>query len=449
MDVVIKNGLVFDPRWEKPQRLNVGLKGEKIAVITEKDLTGETVIDAGGKVVSPGFINIHSHSDKNFKGKGYYFETAESELKMGVTTLVGGNCGISPIDFKEYRDYINENGAPNNYLGFMGHTSLRAAAGKQDRYTPANAGEIAKMRDFLKRGMESGAIGLSFGLEYAPGTDMEEISGVCEALKEFPDALLSAHYRYDADRASEGVEEMIEISKTTGIPMQISHLNSGICFGRANDSLEVFHRARANGIDVMADCYPYNAFSTYIGSAVFDPGCLEKWNAGYEDLQVAEGEFAGQRCTEELFNRLRSENPDIYLNAFVMKEEEVVKVLKDPFTMIASDGLLRGGQGHPRVSGTFPRVLGRYCRELKALTLKEALYKMTTMPAERLRLSGRGVLEEGAFGDIVIFDYSVIIDKADFTRPALSPEGIEYVLVNGRPAVFDGKVVNKKLGRAL
>ena len=289
---------------------------------------------------------------------------------MGVTTLVGGNCGVSPLNFKEYKDYIDANGAPNNYLGFMGHNTLRSAAGRTDWYSPANKQEIEKIKEMLKENMEEGAIGLSLGLEYTPGADIEEVLEICEALKDFHSPLISAHYRYDADRGLEAVEEMIDISRLSGIPMQISHLNSGICFGSAEESIKVIHKAREEGINVMADCYPYNAFSTYIGSAVFDPGFLERWEAKYEDLLIAEGEYAGQYCTEELFYKLRKEDPGIYLIAFVMREDETITVMKESFTMIATDGLVRNGQGHPRASGTFPRVLGRYSREQKALTLK-------------------------------------------------------------------------------
>lgn len=449
MDLVIKAGKVFDPRWESFKELNIGIKHGRIAALTEKDLSGNTVIDANGLIVSPGFIDIHSHSDKNFKVQENNFETSEAGLRMGVTTLVGGNCGVSPLNFKEYKDYIDANGAPNNYLGFMGHNTLRSAAGRTDWYSPANKQEIEKIKEMLKENMEEGAIGLSLGLEYTPGADIEEVLEICEALKDFHSPLISAHYRYDADRGLEAVEEMIDISRLSGIPMQISHLNSGICFGNAEESIKVIHNAREEGINVMADCYPYNAFSTYIGSAVFDPGFLERWEAKYEDLLIAEGEYAGQYCTEELFYKLRKEDPGIYLIAFVMREDETITVMKESFTMIATDGLVRNGQGHPRASGTFPRVLGRYSREQKALTLKEALYKMTVMPAQRLNLRDRGIIEEGAFADITIFDYNTVIDLADFTNSSLAPEGIKYVIVNGKLAVFDGRIVNNRLGRIL
>ena len=449
MDLVIKAGKVFDPRWESFKELNIGIKHGRIAALTEKDLSGNTVIDANGLIVSPGFIDIHSHSDKNFKVQENNFETSEAGLRMGVTTLVGGNCGVSPLNFKEYKDYIDANGAPNNYLGFMGHNTLRSAAGRTDWYSPANKQEIEKIKEMLKENMEEGAIGLSLGLEYTPGADIEEVLEICEALKDFHSPLISAHYRYDADRGLEAVEEMIDISRLSGIPMQISHLNSGICFGNAEESIKVIHNAREEGINVMADCYPYNAFSTYIGSAVFDPGFLERWEAKYEDLLIAEGEYAGQYCTEELFYKLRKEDPGTYLIAFVMREDETITVMKESFTMIATDGLVRNGQGHPRASGTFPRVLGRYSREQKALTLKEALYKMTVMPARRLNVRDRGIIEEGAFADITIFDYNTVIDLADFTNSSLAPEGIKYVIVNGKLAVFDGRIVNNRLGRIL
>ncbi|WP_313370206.1 amidohydrolase family protein, partial [Sedimentibacter sp.] len=202
-----------------------------------------------------------------------------------------------------------------------------------------------------------------------------------------------------------------------------------------------------SGIDLSVDAYPYAAFSTFIGSAVFDDGCFELWNKSYDSIMLTEEPFKGVFCDKELFEKARKEYPKMLAVAYVMNEEEIVEALNHPLVMVASDGIYRNHSGHPRGAGTFPRVIGHYVRDKKLMEFYDAIYKMTYMPAKRLNLRKKGLLKEGYDADIVIFDYDTIIDKATFQEPQLNPEGIDYVILNGSVAIKQGNKVNNKLGR--
>jgi len=402
----IINGSIPDFNSMKLEIADIGIKDGKISEIAKQGgLKGayEKEIDARGMIVSPGFVDIHMHEEvigETMDGDDY--DIANRMLLMGATTCVGGNCGNNRQSVKEFFGFIDKNGAPVNYLQFTGHNFLRAKVGIDDRYRAATADEIEKMGKILREDiLEQGAIGLSFGLEYSPGITLDEILSLTEYVKDL-DILLSAHFRKDAKYAIESIKELIEISKKTGKAMQISHLGSCSAYGMMKESLDLIKEARDEGLDITADCYPYDAFSTYIGSAVFDEGCFELWNKTYQDILLTEEPYKGVYCNEELFNRVRKEHPQMLVVAFVMNEEEVVEAIKSPFVYVASDGLYRKGQGHPRGAGTFPRVLGKYVRDDKELSLVEAIKKMTIDPAKRLGLDEKGSIKESMDADIVI-----------------------------------------------
>lgn len=200
----------------------------------------------------------------------------------------------------------------------------------------------------------------------------------------------------------------------------------------------------------MADCYPYNAFCTYIGSTVFNDGCLERWNVDYSSIMLTQEPYKNVYCTKEIFEDARKNHPNILAVAFVMNDKEIIEAMKSPFVMIGSDEIYNGNQGHPRGAGTFPRVLGKYVREEKHLELSEALYKMTKMPAERLMLNTKGQIKEGYDADITIFDDKSIIDRADFTNdPTAPPLGIKYVMVNGKLVLKNNIVISNNSGAFL
>ncbi|MBN4074595.1 MAG: amidohydrolase [Alkaliphilus sp.] len=448
-DIKIIQARVVDFVSNTFKTCTVGIKDSEIVSVGENLGDAKIVINAEGKIVSPGFIDIHIHEEIiGDTTDGDDYDIANKMLMMGVTTGVGGNCGNNRQSINDFLDFIDKNGAPINYLTFIGHNFLRSQVGIDNRYRKATQLEICKMKELVQAAIKEGVIGISFGLEYSPGVNFDEIIQICSATNN-EQVLLSAHYRADADRGIESIHEMIEISKTTGMPMQISHLGSCTAMGMMRESLDVIQEAIREGVDIEADCYPYEAFSTFIGSAVFDEGCFERWNKTYDSIMLMEDPYRGLRCDKELFYKVRKEYPNMLVVAFVMNEEEVIEAIKAPFVSVTSDGLYRKGQGHPRGAGSFPKVLGKYVRDMKELSLISALKKMTLMPANRLGLNNKGRIEEGMDADIVIFDSETIVDCATFENPTKPPKGIEYVIVNGKIAVENNIVLNARLGKAI
>ena len=448
-DIKIINARVFDFDTEKDSITDIGIEDGKIISIKNTEGSGKIEIDAGGKVVSPGFVDIHMHEEVIGEGVCDDYDIANNMLLMGVTTCVAGCCGNNRQNIKDFFEFIDNNGAPVNYLSFVGHNFLREQVGISDRYREATKDELRQMKTLVYRNIvEQEAIGISFGLEYSPGVSLEEVISLCQAVQS-EDIILSAHFRKDAEYGIDSIKEMIEISRLTAKPLHISHIGSCIAYGMMDEALDVVQKAIDKGIDVGADCYPYNAFSTFIGSAVFDEGCFKLWNKSYDSILLTEEPYKGQFCDKELFHLVRSKYPDMLVVAFVMDEEEVLKAIKAPFVSIASDGLFKKGQGHPRGAGTFPRVLGRFVREKGELSLIDALKKMTVMPAKRLGLADKGDIKEGMDADIVIFDPDTIIDKATFEKPTLPPHGISYVIINGELAVKNNKILKNRLGKVI
>ncbi|WZL72437.1 amidohydrolase family protein [Clostridiaceae bacterium 35-E11] len=448
-DLKIRNAKVLDFDTEEEKICDIGIQDGKIQCVENCSEGAQEEIDATGKVVSPGFIDIHMHEEViGLSADKDDYDIANKMLLMGATTCVGGNCGNNRQSVEEFFGFIDKHGAPVNYLSAIGHNYLRDVVGNNDRYRKSTAQEIAKMQEIANRAIENGAIGISYGLEYSPGIDFDEATQLCKGIEK-KDILLSAHYRKDAKYGIDSVKEMIEISKVTGMSMQISHLGSGTAYGMMKESLDVIQKAINQGVDVMADCYPYDAFSTFIGSAVFDEGCFELWNKSYDSIMLTEEPYVGVRCDKELFYKVRQEHPDMIVVAFVMNDEEIVEAIRAPFMMVASDGLLRKGQGHPRAAGTFPRVLGRYVRDMKALPFMDALKKMTFIPAKRLGLKSKGQVKEGFDADLVIFNPDEIMDGATFENPTLPPKGISHVIVDGKIAVRNNKILQRRLGKVI
>ncbi len=440
-DLVINGGIIIDHEHGQYEA-NLGISGGSIAKIAEMPLEGKQEIRLDGERVSAGFIDIHMHGGELAEPCMVDNDIFKHLALMGVTTAVGGNCGLgNTMVFNQVETLL-----PINYYCLVGHGILRERAGLNDRYRAASDHEIELMKQYLEEELKGGALGLSFGMEYIPGTSMDELLQLSKVVSRYPGKLVSAHYRYDADRSLEAVAEMIIVARETKVKFQISHLNSCTAFGQTGPGLKMLEAAARAGINIRADAYPYDAFSTFIGSAVFDPGCFERLEADYDQILVCEGKYRGQRCTEDVFNDLRENDPDALVVAFVMKEDEVVETLRHPLVMIASDGFIKNGRGHPRAAGTFPRVLGRYVRERGDLDLVTAIGKMTAMPAERLGLTNKGRVAEGFDADITIFDYENISDRATFDNPTEPPAGIEYVFVRGVPVVEKGQFTGEKAG---
>lgn len=448
-DILIKNGTVID--FEKNERVvaDVGIKDGKIIDVGRCTEGSKETIDAEGLIVSPGFIDIHMHEEKiGDTVDGDDYDIANYMLKMGVTTGVGGNCGTNSQDIKDFFEFIDHNGSPINYLTFIGHNFLRDKL-NIGPYEKAFGYQINKMKEWVKEDIEeNGAIGISFGIEYAPGITFDEILNLCSGVKDY-NILLTAHSRKGGNHAVDAITELVEIAKETNKPMQISHIGSCAAYGHMRKCLDNIKEAKAYGADITADCYPYNAFSTHIGSTTFDKQNFEKLNKSYEDILLTEEPYKGIRCTEELLNKVRKEYPDMLVVAFMMNGDEVIEALRESFVYVASDGILNRGQGHPRAAGTFPRVLGKFVRQDKQLDFIETLKKVTLLPAQRLGLKNKGDIKPGMDGDITIFDPDTIIDNATFEEPVKPPTGIEYVIINGKIALKENNMVNTRLGRVI
>ncbi|MEL7648180.1 MAG: amidohydrolase family protein [Sedimentibacter sp.] len=449
LDIKIVNGLIIDAENKKIIEGDLGIKDGKITAVGIVPESAQNVIDAKGRYVSPGFIDIHMHEEdlELTQKKGY--DIGDTMLNMGVTTCAVGNCGNNRQSIEELYRFINEKGNPVNYISYIGHNFLRTQAGNTDIYKKSTREQIKKMQEMVKKAVDFGAIGVSFGLEYCPGIDTEEAIEITSEIQGRKDLLLAAHYRKDAKYALDAINEMALIGKETKIPFQISHISSLSGYGNMTEALKLIEDIVNSGTDMLVDAYPYDAFSTYIGSAVFDEGCFELWNRSYDSIMLTEEPFRGMFCDRELFEKARKEYPNMLAVAYVMNEDEIVQALNHPLVMVASDGIYRNHSGHPRGAGTFPRVIGHYVRDQKKMDFFDAIYKMTYMPAKRLMLRQKGLIKEGYDADITIFDYNTIIDKATFQDPQVRPEGVDFVIVNGKVAIADNITVNNTHGRFL
>lgn len=449
MDIVIKNGLVIDPENRIYSKLNIGIHNGKIAAVTREELHGEEIIDAEGLVVAPGFIDSHMHEDKYDSDRDEFdISIFDCMVRMGVTTAIGGNCGVGPKRPDLYLDSADRKGLPVNIGLLVPHNELRKAADEFDKYKGVSRESIEKMVEEARGYLDSGCLGISFGIRYIPGTDREELFKISETLKKHG-KIISAHIRDDAKQVIPSTMELIDIGTSLDIPVQVSHIGSMGAYGQMEELLTLIDSFRAMGADISSDCYPYSAFSTGIGETTYDEGFLSRYETTYESIEIGEGEYKGKRLNEELFFRLRSEKPELITIGHVMREEEVDMAIAHPGVLIGSDGFMHKLQGHPRASGTFPRVISKYVKEKKLMSLYGAIEKMTYLTAKRYGLENKGGLSLGKDGDVVIFDFNELCDNATFENPSLPPDGIRFVLLNGKVAVKDNKILNKNLGRAV
>lgn len=447
-DLIIQGGSYPDFRRKQMLQGDIAVKNGRIAAIGAIREPAKQVIQAKGRVVSPGFLDIHMH-EEDFSKEGECFQIAERMLKMGVTTCVGGNCGTQHQSVAQFRTILDRlGGAPVNYLLQAGYNTARQALGLT-HYETASPEQIETLIAQMQQELDSGAIGISFGLEYDPGISTEEVLQVVQALHH-PDLFVSMHYREDSVGAEASIREMIAIAEAIAPNrFQISHLSSCSAMGQMAPSLALINEAMARLPGLDYDTYPYSAFSTGIGTAVFDDGCFEHWGKDYSSILLTDGPHKGEFCTKELFEQVRREDPEQYVVAMVMNEDEIAAALTNPTGMVASDGIISNGHGHPRAAGTFPRVLGKYVREEGKLSLLEALRKMTLAPADRLRLFHKGRIEVGCDADLTVFDPVTIQDGATFTDLDVPVTGIDLVVVNGHIALERGSMICGRAGRFL
>ena len=445
MKTLIFGGRVIDPANRVDAKLNLLIEDGKIAWVGTGMPDADEKINATGKIVTPGFIDIHMHEDPVVDGK-IAPDIFNSMLRMGVTTAVGGNCGINVCDPVEYLKLADQ-GVPVNVVMLAGHEYFRKAAGAEDIYGHATEAQKLAMEAAIAKALENGCAGVSFGLRYVPGADKDEFfraAKCCAGSKK----LITSHVRDDADGIFDAIDEFCAAGVEYGVPVQISHIGSMGGFGQMEAVLRQVDAYRLNGLDITIDCYPYFAFSTRLGTPTYDPGWLDRYHCDYGVLEFCEGKYKGQRATKETFDEMRRDFPQCITVCHVMKEADVRLAFRHPAVMLGSDGLLNNGQGHPRASGSFPRFLAEFCRN-GDLSLYDAVNKMTAMPAARLGLAHKGRLNVGADADVTIFDFDMIQDNATFSAPVLPPVGIDYVLLGGEIAAKDCEIVKNNCGRAI
>lgn len=432
---------MFLPDKGKEEKLNIAVAQGKIVGLCADEPEAESVIDATELYVSPGFVDIHMHDEEVDDG-----DTVEQALlRQGVTTAIGGNCGSGLLekDIAPFRKH------PWLNLGYLtGHTALREAVGAKNIYIPASPEQITQMRVLLRKELECGSFGISFGLEYIPNTPTEEIEALLDVAKDFKQIWVPVHIRSDGPLAVVATDEILALArKYKPMRFQISHTASMTAFGHLDEVLEHIEKARADGADVTFDCYPYDAFCTKLGSAIFDPGFEGRWGKGLESLEIGSGDYRGKWLNEDnLYEKLRIEDPDCLIIAHVIKTDEMERCIIHPDCAIASDSILKDKHGHPRAAGTFPRAL-RMLRN-KGFSWSDAIRKCTSLPADMAWLK-KGRIEVGADADIVIFNGDSLIDKATFAEQLLPPEGIEWVIIGGIPAVKNTEILGKPKGQLI
>ena len=469
---VIVNARVADGTGAPLRAANVRIAGDRIQNVGAfEPRQGERVVYAEGLVLAPGFIDIHNHSEDIGE-----HPLAESQVAQGITSLVLGLDGGSPWPIGPWLEERRKSPAAVNVSLMVGHATVRELVMKEDFRRPARADEIARMAQLVEQGMREGALGLSSGIEYdlASYSSTEELVAVATAAARHRGFYMT-HVRDEADRSFAALDEAIAIGERARIPVQHSHIKMGTTgvWGRAPEYIRVIEAARARGVDLLADCYPYDAWHSNLKVIVpnkqyEDPASVEQAIAvlgGPGRITITE--FAPNRSYEkqtieqlaqkagispvEMYIRLIREgdaaNDEAGIIGQSMTEPDIKAFYQQPWVMVASDGGI--GSNHPRGAGTFPRVLGVYVREKGWLTLPEAIRKMTSLPARRLGWKDRGVIRTGAFADLVLFDPETVIDRSTFAEPRLLPEGIEQVFVNGVAVWSDRKPTGARPGRVL
>lgn len=497
-DLILKNGLILDGSGNAPFVGDVALKDGKIAAVGGSLPDAEEILDVSGLAVTPGFIDSHSHSD----GALLKFPAMKEKLEQGITTCVGGQCGSSQapkaVDGKIYtmgqfmQDTENSTFGCNHLL-YVGHGTIRRAVMGNTNAQPTEA-QLEEMKALVRDAMEHGALGLSYGLMYNPGcySDTQELVELAKVVAEY-DGVVSAHIRNEGDTVEEAFAEFLHVLRESGVRGIYSHHKA--CgkanHGKVHRTMAMLEQAVAEGVQVWSDAYPYIASSTSVISSFVDKkyraGSPEDVVAALHDpairesqLKAIEGQWGNDlswvlltNCRKapqfngltigqvaELRGTTHAEaaldivcmSPEKNSGCFFsMSEEDMCFVLAHERTMICTDSSVAGLLTifHPRMRGSFPRVLGRYVRKKGLVTIQEMIRKMTSLPASVYRIPHKGRLEVGFDADICVFDPETICDTAEYTQPTLPNVGIQYVFVNGKLAVRDGAVTGTQVGRVL
>ena len=502
-DLVITNGRIVDGSGNPWYVADVGIRDGRIVAIGRLCGTGlqacpaKRVIDAKGLVVAPGFIDVHTHVESGI----LRVPTADNYLFDGVTSIITGNCGGSETDLAEWFAELREKRISINLGTLIGHNSVRRAVmGTENR--DATSDEQARMEALVEQAMRDGAVGFSTGLIYIPGTYSKtpEVIALAHAAAKY-NGLYASHMRNEETRIYAAIEEAIAVGRDAGMPVEISHfkLSSKRMWDKSDRIIAMVEKARAEGIDVNVDQYPYTASSTNLGvllpswslaggldefrKRVADPATRKKiiqeakndvrTDAGFKRLDYAvvagcswDRSLEGKSIAQINKEKGRKGKLEAELETVIemvekggaqmvyhkINERDVERILRFPYSMVASDGGVREfgvGVPHPRSYGTNARVLGRYVRERNVLRLEEAIRKMTSFPAQRFRLVDRGLIRPGMWADIVVFDEKTVADVATFNKPHAYSEGFAYVLVNGEVVIEGGKHTGARPGQIL
>lgn len=442
-DVAILNGIVINPASDTEEVLNIGIRNGKIVAINRQDINASIKIDAKEKHVVPGFIDLCSYGPQYY---GDFFKAAD-----GITTnlnLHGGTVFAREWYLKRRIAY-----PLTNYGTTASHSFIRKAVGVKDRYKETTHGELDKIIRISEENLKLGALGISFAIEYNPGASYKEIKSLMCLAKKF-EAPCFFHLRYSSPfyggTNKESVDEVINLAKETGVTCHIHHIASTGGMFTMQDTILQIENARKQGLNITANMYPYNFWATFIDSARFDEGWQDKFKISYDSLQVAGTNI---RLDSETFKKYRKKHKTVA--AYSIPDSDIIDSLKTPWIFVSSDGFIdRSKNCHPRGSGCFSRTIGKFVRDEKILSLKEAIKKMSYLPAKLLedlspQMKQKGRLQEGADADIVIFDYEKIIDKATIEKPAQFSAGINYVLINGSIVRKYNRMCYKPVGKLI
>ncbi len=522
LDYLIRGGNLVDGTGREPREAYVGITGDRIAYVGDRELPASAVIDVAGMIVSPGFIDTHGHSEFTLLADG----RAEAKVSQGVTSEINGNCGLSaaPLSgealahreatldelgiaerwctFAEYFEILEMKGMALNFATLCGHGNLRASVVGYGERAPSD-GELARMKTLFLEALGAGARGLSTGLIYPPGmyATTEELVEIASVLKDTggPRGIYASHMRDEGDGILESVGEVLRIGRESGVPAHISHIKTSgeRNWGKIDEVVAHIEGARGAGERVTCDRYPYVASSTdldaILPSWIFDGGVDSevarlsdpstrkrliselaakednewtkiwvstvtkddhKWMEG---LPVSEIAVRVRKSPVTLvLDLLRDERTRVGAIFFSMSEENLRRFLALPYAMVGSDSSVRGfsgptaiGKPHPRTFGTFARFIGLYVRDKGTVSLTEAIRRITSLPAATFRLEDRGIIREGHYADVAVFDYGEIRDCAAFSDPYCRARGVSHVFVNGVPVVHEGEFTGLRPGRVL
>ena len=503
LDILLKGGVVYDGSDAPGQIADVGISADRIVAVG--NLSGrvaDLTLDVSGLAVVPGFVDIHSHAVRDDPTDGIFrWPDAENLIRQGVTTVVGGPDGGSPLPITDTFDALEQSPASVNFATFVGHGSIRALiVGEDDR--PPSDDELDAMRAAVQEAMEAGAYGLSSGLIYAPGrfATTEEVIELAKVAAKY-DGIYISHMREEGLDLLKSVAETIRIGEEGGLPTQLTHhkVVGAPMWGKSTDTLAMVDAAIERGVDVSIDQYPYTASSTSLtilfpgwslaggrdallermsdpetrarlrDDIVYrietdrggdDPANVQLANCPHdtsvnglnlaEVLRLQEREVSHENAAELLMDLVSAGNCAAVFHA--IDEEDVKRILAHPVTMPSSDGGVEGPSErvpHPRNYGTFARVLSRYVRELEVIPFHTAIHKMARLPADRIGLSEHGRIAEGAIADIAVLDPDTVLDKSEFGNPHQYAEGVHHVIVAGEPVLLEMQMTGARPGRLL